>query len=147
MLVRAPRGCSDAEIARFVAAHGRWAEEKLALQRRRAEKYPRPDTDEAARLAERARREIPPRVQKYAEIMGLRPAGIRITSARRRFGSCSSRGSLCFSFLLMRYPDEAIDYVVVHELAHLVHMNHGPEFYALVSSVLPDYKARRALLK
>ena len=47
----------------------------------------------------------------------------------------------------MAYPEEAIDYVVVHELAHLVHRNHGPEFYALVASILPDHKQRRALLK
>ena len=47
----------------------------------------------------------------------------------------------------MDYPPEAIDYVVVHELAHLVHHNHSPAFYALVESVLPDYRARAALLK
>ena len=47
----------------------------------------------------------------------------------------------------MQYPEEAIDYVVVHELAHLVHRNHGPEFHALVAAILPDHKQRRALLK
>ena len=47
----------------------------------------------------------------------------------------------------MQYPEEAIDYVVVHELAHLRHMNHSPEFHALVARYLPDHKARRALLK
>ena len=47
----------------------------------------------------------------------------------------------------MRYPEEAIEYVVVHELAHLVHRNHGKDFYALVASVMPDYKKRDALLK
>ena len=79
--------------------------------------------------------------------MGLRPAGVTITSARTRFGSCSAKGRLCFSWRLMQYPPEAIDYVVVHELAHLVHMNHGPEFYALIERYLPDYKARRKLLR
>ena len=47
----------------------------------------------------------------------------------------------------MQYPREAIDYVVVHELAHLVHQNHGPAFYRLVASVLPDYRQREALLR
>ena len=78
--------------------------------------------------------------------MGLRPAGITITGARTRFGSCSSKRRISFSFRLMQYPPEAIDYVVVHELAHLRHMNHSAQFYALIE-YMPDYKARRALLK
>ena len=73
--------------------------------------------------------------------------GIRITSARTRFGSCSGKNSLCFSWRLMEYPEEAIDYVVVHELAHLRYMNHGAEFYALIARYLPDWKTRRALLR
>ena len=79
--------------------------------------------------------------------MGLTPTQIRITSARRRFGSCSSEGHICYSWRLMQYAPEAIDYVIVHELAHLKHMNHSPAFYALVAKYLPDHKARRALLK
>ena len=92
-------------------------------------------------------REIPPKVRHYAAIMGLRPTGIRITSARTRFGSCSGKNSLCFSWRLMEYPEEAVDYVVVHELAHIVHKNHGPDFWALVGQHMPDYKRRRALLR
>jgi predicted metal-dependent hydrolase len=72
---------------------------------------------------------------------------VKITGAKKRFGSCSSQNGLCFSWRLMGYPEEAIDYVVVHELAHIAHRNHGSGFYSLVASVLPDYKARRALLK
>ena len=79
--------------------------------------------------------------------MGLRPTGITITGARTRFGSCSPQNRLCFSWRLMEYPEDAIDYVVVHELAHLVHRNHGPEFHALVGSVLPDQDRRRAMLR
>lgn len=147
VLVRAPQRCPESEIARFVASREGWIAEKLAIQRRRLERYPPPDEGEAAALLERARRELPLRVEKYAGIMGLRYAGITVTGARRRFGSCSSKGRLCFSYLLMRYPEAAIDYVVVHELAHLVYMDHGPRFYALVASVLPDYRERAELLK
>ena len=77
----------------------------------------------------------------------LYPTQVRITGARTRFGSCSSQGHICFSWRLMQYPPEAIDYVVVHELAHLRYMNHGAEFYALIARYLPDWKARRALLR
>lgn len=83
----------------------------------------------------------------YSERMGLYPTQVRITGARTRFGSCGSQGHICFSWRLMQYPPEAIDYVVVHELAHLRYMNHGAEFYALIARYLPDWKARRALLR
>ena len=73
----------------------------------------------------------------YSEWMGLYPTQVRITGARTRFGSCSSQGHICFSWRLMQYPPEAIDYVVVHELAHLRYMNHGAEFYALIARYLP----------
>lgn len=83
----------------------------------------------------------------YSARMGLVPTGLKVTSARRRYGSCSGKNSLCFSCFLMRSPMEAIDAVVVHELAHIRYKNHGPEFYALVESILPDYRTRKALLQ
>lgn len=78
--------------------------------------------------------------------MGVLPASVRVTAARTRFGSCSAKNGLCFSLYLMQYPPEAVDYVVVHELSHILHKNHGPAFWACVAAVLPDYAARRALL-
>ena len=79
--------------------------------------------------------------------MGLKHGRITITSAKTRFGSCSSKGNISYSYLLMTYPEAAREYVVVHELAHLVHMNHSAAFYSLVEQYMPDYKARRKLLK
>lgn len=79
--------------------------------------------------------------------MNLYPTGLKITSARTRFGSCSGKNSICFSWRLMDYPEPAIDNVVVHELAHIAHKNHGPQFWALVERYLPDYRARRAMLR
>ena len=83
----------------------------------------------------------------YAEWMGVTPTGVKITGAKTRFGSCSAKNSLCFSLYLMAYPDAAVDYVVVHELAHIRHKNHSPAFYAEVARVMPDYRERRKLLK
>ena len=60
--------------------------------------------------------------------MEVHPTGLRITTARKRYGSCSSKGSLCFSCYLMCCPEEAVELVVVHELCHLREMNHGPGF-------------------
>lgn len=94
-----------------------------------------------------AREVLPEKVQYYSRIMGLFPTGIMITGARKRFGSCSGENRICFSWRLMMYPEEAIDYVVVHELAHIRHKNHSKAFYACVEEVLPDWKKRRNLLK
>ena len=103
--------------------------------------------EQAQALREEALRVLPERVRHFAARMGVSPASVRVTAARTRFGSCSSQGHICFSWRLMQYPPEAIDYVVVHELAHLRYMNHGAEFYALIARYLPDWKARRALLQ
>ena len=112
VIVRAPLRLAKREIDRFVSEHADWIARALAHQRTLAEAHPEPDEAQARALAERAVREIPPKVRHYAAIMGLRPTGIRITSARTRFGSCSGKNSLCFSWRLMEYPEEAVDYVV-----------------------------------
>lgn len=147
LLVKAPKGLSRAEIDRFVQAHTVWIQKAAARQKKRAETE-RTLTD--ARIIELracASEVIPKRVEYYAKEMGVQPNGIKITSAKTRFGSCSGKNNLCFSWRLMLYPPEAIDYVVVHELAHIKVKNHSAAFYAVVASVLPDYKSREQLLK
>ena len=89
---------------------------------------------------------LPERVAYWSTVMGVRPAGIKITTAKKRYGSCSSKHSLCFSCYLMRSPMEAVDLVVVHELCHIQEMNHGPRFYALLERYLPDWRERKRLL-
>ena len=98
-------------------------------------------------MRRRAKAELPPRVAYYSQILGVAPTGIKITSAKKRFGSCNGKNSICFSLYLMQYPQAAIDYVVVHELCHIRHHDHSPAFYRLVESVLPDYKERERLLR
>ncbi|HML46348.1 MAG TPA: SprT family zinc-dependent metalloprotease [Clostridia bacterium] len=147
VVVRAPLRIPRQEIDRLVRQHADWIERTLRDRRAHREAHPLPSEAEAARLRQLARETLPGRVAHYAALMGLTPASIKVTSAKKRFGSCSGRNGLCFSYLLMRYPKEAIDYVVVHELAHIRHKNHSPAFHALVASILPDAAARRALLK
>ncbi len=147
VLVRAPHHTSKAAIERFLSLHTAWIEKNLLKMRSIAVAYPEPTEEELEDLRRRAKEFIPPRVAYFAEQMGLSPTGVRITAARRRFGSCSPKDSLCFSLFLMRYPESAIDYVVVHELAHIRHRNHGRDFYREIAQILPDYKARERLLK
>ncbi|MFR1716824.1 MAG: YgjP-like metallopeptidase domain-containing protein [Butyricicoccus sp.] len=147
VIVRAPLRLAKYRIERFVAEHTDWIARALADQQSRRAAHPEPDEAKQAELIRRAKIELPPKVQHYAKLMNLYPTGLKITSARTRFGSCSGKNSICFSWRLMDYPELAIDYVVVHELAHIVHKNHGPQFWALVERYLPDYRARRAMLR
>jgi len=87
------------------------------------------------------------RVAAYAAQMNVTPAVIKIKNAMKRWGSCSSKKSLNFSWRLIMADDSIIDYVVVHELAHLLEMNHSARFWAVVDGVLPDYPARKLKLK
>lgn len=108
---------------------------------------PPPAAADIAALKERARQVLPPLVAAWSQKTGLCPTGVKITSARKRYGSCSGTNSLCFSCFLMNSPPQAIEAVVVHELCHIREKNHGPRFYALLEHYLPDYRARRKLLK
>ena len=147
VIVRAQRRATVQQIERFVREHEAWIENALSRQAAKKAAHPEPTAAERAEYIRLAKEMLPRRTAFWSERMGLTPTQIRITSAQRRFGSCSSQGHICYSWRLMQYPPEAIDYVIVHELAHLKHMNHSPAFYALVAKYLPDHKARRALLK
>ena len=94
-----------------------------------------------------AKAHITNRVATYAAQMNITPAAIKINNAMKRWGSCSSKKNLNFSWRLIMADDSVIDYVVVHELAHLVEMNHSSRFWAVVAGILPDYPARKLKLK
>jgi len=96
---------------------------------------------------EQARAVISERVKLYAARHGFKYRKIRITSARTRWGSCSSMGNLNFTWRLVMAPPEVIDYVVVHELVHLRVSNHSKEFWNQVEHIMPDYKQRLRWLK
>lgn len=147
VIVRAPLKLSQEEIITFINKHKNWIAKAKIRQRNRCLAHPEPDAEKEKILKMRAKEELPAKVTRYAEIMKLYPKSMRITSAKTRFGSCSAQNSICFSWYLMDYPDEAVDYVVVHELAHIKHKNHGKLFWKQVEAVLPDYKERRKLLK
>jgi predicted metal-dependent hydrolase len=84
---------------------------------------------------------------KYTELMKVQPAKIGITSAKTRWGSCSGRNNINFSWRLIMAEEEVVDYVIVHELAHIKEHNHSPRFWAIVENILPDYAACKKKLK
>lgn len=145
--MRAPMQYPRAHIEKQIREKNEWITTQIERQRKYNERYPMPSEDELAQLTEKAKDLLPTLVMQYAAIMGVNPTGIRITKAQKRFGSCSGKNSLCFSCLLMRYPIEAIEYVVVHELSHIRHHDHSTAFWHTVESYMPDYQTRRAILK
>ena len=138
-LVKAPLKMSTAEIENFVAKHQKWIEKHTRNKIEHAKKFSLTKEEEAV-LKAKALPYLTERTEYFSKIMGVKPTGIIITSAQKRFGSCSGKDSICYSWRLMQYPPEAIDYVVVHELSHIVHKNHGTGFYKLVAKYLPYYK-------
>lgn len=90
---------------------------------------------------------LPSRVSHYARKMDLHPKEIRFKKMRRRWGSCSSEGIVTFNTMMMQLSYTHIDYIIVHELAHLRYMNHAKEFHALVRTVLDNEKTLRRELK
>ena len=87
------------------------------------------------------------RVRHYSALHGFTPKQVKINSAKTRWGSCSTNGTINFTWRLVMAPLEVIDYVVLHELAHLRVKNHSPRFWKLVESIYPDFKRHRKWLK
>lgn len=94
-----------------------------------------------------AKQILPLRAVLFAEKMGAQYQTVKITSAKTRWGSCTGKGNINFSWRLMAAPADAIDYVVIHELAHLTHMDHSKAFWGEVGAYCKNYKAMKAVLK
>ena len=86
------------------------------------------------------------RAEHYSTRLGVRPSRVIVRGQRSRWGSCSGKGTVSLNWRLMMVPGALADYVVVHELCHLRHMNHSPSFWAMVSGIVPDYADRRRRL-
>lgn len=146
VVVRAPLKMPIKTINEFVSKHTDWIKSKQELVKNShyLEVF---DKKTVEALKKRLRSIIDPLIEYYSIKMGVSPTKISINSAKTRFGSCSSKKSLNFSYRLALYPYEAIEYVCVHELAHIKEMNHSKRFWQIVEDILPDYKSRKALLK
>ena len=152
--VRAPRRCSRSFIDTFVTGHEDWIQKHLEQaqeQKKRSEeaRAGRPPLSEVARnrYIRTARDIFSRKAAYYARLIGVTYGRITIREQKTRWGSCSSKGNLNFNWRLIFAPEEVLDYVVVHELAHRKEMNHSPAFYAVVESVLPGYRKARKWLK
>ncbi len=96
---------------------------------------------------EQARVVVHARLAFYNAFYNVPLRKIFIKSLKSRWGSCSERGNLNFNYLLVFLPPEVQDYLIVHELCHLVEFNHSPAFWALVAKTVPNYRAARQELR
>lgn len=138
LLVRAPLFLSESAVDAFVEKKRAWVEKKSAEQGRRSR--PEISVGEREELRKRAAAILPPRVAYWEEKTGLSARRVRISSAGKRFGSCSPKNVVSLSLYLALYPRHLVDYVIVHELCHTVFHNHSKDFYSLVEKFLPDWK-------
>ena len=143
LIARAPLRMKEKDIYAFIDSKKTWIEKHLASSEEAKKTLGeiQPFTEEALKeLVVKAKLIIPKRAEHYAPLIGVTYNRITIRSQRTRWGSCSSKGNLNFNCLLVLFPPEVIDSIVVHELCHRKHINHSPKFYAEIDKVFPEYK-------
>lgn len=94
-----------------------------------------------------AEQKLQEKVSRYAPLVGVKPTEVSVRSFKARWGSCTPDGKLEFNWLIMQAPNRMVDYVVIHELCHLIHHDHSPSFWYEVQRVMPDYQTHKDWLK
>lgn len=147
--IRAPLGMPKGEIEAFLKEKAQWIEThraKVLAEYAQGQEAPLGE-EEILTLAEQMRQRLPEKLNRHGASMGVTFGRVTIRCQQTRWGSCSSRGNLNFNCLLMLAPEEVLDYVVVHELAHRKQMNHSALFWQEVARECPDYKKSLRWLK
>lgn len=147
LLVKAPLEMPDREIVRFLKQKQYWIYKQTKHVLEDTQRRIVRSEEEIRRLKQQARRVLTEKTDYYKSLLGVDYQRIRIGSQRTRWGSCSSKGTLSYNWHLVLMPERIMDYVVVHELCHLLEMNHSERFWKRVGELLPDYENRRKWLK
>ena len=133
-----PIFASRANAIAFVESKEAWiATTRNRLEQRRAN-YPTITAEDVKRLRKEAHATLPPLVAELASKHGFIYTSLRISSARTRWGSCSSRNGISLSAFIMLLPDELREFIILHELCHTRHHNHSKAFHALLDTLVGD---------
>lgn len=147
--VSAPSWVSDSEVEAFIRSKSAWIASRMvqaaqAPMARAAQATP----EEVAAWRETVSACVPALVAAWEPIMGVKAGKLAYRNMTSRWGSCQpSTGRICINVRLALYPPECLEYVVVHELCHLLERGHGPRFHQLMDAFMPDWKQRRAKLR
>lgn len=147
--VSAPSWVSDSEVEAFIRSKSAWIASHMALaaqapMARAAQATP----EEVAAWLETVSACVPALVAAWEPIMGVKAGKLAYRNMTSRWGSCQpATGRICINVRLALYPPECLEYVVVHELCHLLERGHGPRFHRLMDAFMPDWKQRRAKLR
>ena len=147
--VSAPSWVSEDEVRDFVRRKAAWIESHLAQaadtpMARASQATP----EEVARWREVVSACVPALIAAWEPIMGVKAGKLAYRNMTSRWGSCQpATGRICINVRLALYPPECLEYVVVHELCHLLERGHGPRFHQLMDAFMPDWKQRRAKLR
>lgn len=147
LVVRSPYHASQKGIEKFLEEKYTWIMKHQARALEAMDRKRELTSKQRSEGIEYARKIFPERIGYYARIMGVTYERVTLREQKTRWGSCSAKGNLNFNWKLALMPLELLDYVVVHELAHRIEMNHSERFWKIVEEVLPDYKERRKKLK
>lgn len=146
--VSAPFAMSTTEITRFVRQKHDWIVHHMAkIQTSPAVRAANASPEEVAAWREVVQACVPPLIAAWEPIMGVKAGKLAYRNMTSRWGSCQpSTGRICINVRLALYPPECLEYVVVHELCHLLERGHGPRFKKLMDTFMPDWRERRAKL-
>lgn len=128
----------------FFEARRQWVIDTMARQREKCRDLPRTSPEEVEALRHQARKELPERLAVLAERYGFSYNRVAIKHNATNWGSCSSKGNINLNLSILRLPDILRDYVLLHELCHLRHQDHGHSFHLLLEHVLTDHILREA---
>lgn len=128
---------------RFLESKAVWIKEKRDLSLEQRHFLLQGSVEEFEQNKEKARKEIEARLEHFQKFYPVSWNRLTIRNQKTRWGSCSKRGNLSFSYRIIFLPSHLRDYIVVHELCHLLELNHSPRFWALLAKTFPDYQSLR----
>jgi len=150
LIVRAPLRMPVEFVLQFVEQKRGWIDRKQRIARERAGLASQLETrssEEIRKLREQAEQKLCARAQHFANLMDVKYGSLRITRAKTRWGSCTRAANISLSLRLILAPERVIDYVIVHELAHILEHNHSKKFWQKVEQFYPEYKKCRKWLR
>lgn len=134
---------NDKQIQELVNEKAKWIYKKVK------EEAQKPKIEETIlpKDIERLEKIVKGSIEKYADLLKVRPKKVRIKNIKYAWGSCSSNQNITISLQLAKKEEKIIEYVVLHELCHLKYMNHSKQFWDLVETYMPEHKTYRKILK